>query len=216
MRTEGQKATKKRRVYQVAREFHISNEALLEFLQEHEFKLRNHMAPVTDVMYDLVCQNFMKEEEVASREPDYKKRILEKKVEEEARREAIRHEIDELLERSKVDEFEPVEIVERTIEVKKPKKSKKAEKKTEPEPVLSEEELAETAVQEAESGKGIKRGKGRKRSKEVTTEVEAVVDEVKESKVDEFNDGFWQRCKMISSEVKSLQVCEFADLVGEY
>lgn len=144
------------------------------------------MAPVTEAMYDLVCQNFMKEEEVASREPDYKKRLLEKKVEEEARREAIRHEIDELLERSKSDEFEPVEIVERKVELKKPKtkKVKEPQIEAEPEGDLKEERIAavEGEVEEAKAASGEK---ARKRGKkEKVAEVKAGEVEAKQKKAE--------------------------------
>lgn len=123
---------KKRRIYQVAKEFHVSNEALIDFLRLHHFKAQNIMSPVSEVMYEAVCQQYIKTEVDEEKEPDYRKRILEKREEERVRREAIQHEIDEVLERSKGTTFEPVEIVERkkkkvirrTQIVEKPKKIK--------------------------------------------------------------------------------------------
>jgi len=122
--TEKGKAAKKKRIYQVAKEFNMANEALIEFLATHQFKVRNHMAPVTDEMFDLVTKNFKRQEEVVEKPSDYRKKLEDKRHEEEARREAVRHEIDELLEMSRRDVFEPV----KTVEISQPKKpEKKAE-----------------------------------------------------------------------------------------
>jgi translation initiation factor IF-2 len=96
-----EKEIKKKRVYQVAKEFHISNEALISFLQDNKFKVRNHMAPLTNEMYDLVLQNFKKAEIDTEKDSDFRIRFQEKKKEEEARKRAIQQEIDEILELSK-------------------------------------------------------------------------------------------------------------------
>ncbi len=116
--------SKKKRIYQVAKEFHVSNEALIEFLEKYKYKIRNHMAPLDDEMYGLVNDNFQKVEVKAGKETDIRKRIQEKHDKEEARREAVRQEINEVLERSKEGVPEPTHIVERpTVKVSpKPKK----------------------------------------------------------------------------------------------
>lgn len=159
MKTDEKKVFKKKRVYQVAKEFCISNEALIDFLQQHNFKVRNHMALLNDVMYDIVRQNFMKEEIDVDKEPDFRKRIKEKREEEEARRQAIRHEIDEILERSKEDLFEPVEIIRRE-EVKKE--------------LVTEAETRETRVKKKfqEKAKKKKKGVSKKEGKEEKKVVE--------------------------------------------
>jgi len=113
--------SKKKRIYQVAKEFHISNEALIEFLTEQGFKIRNHMAPLTKAMLDLVENQFQRHEEEPVKETDFRKKLQEKKEEEEARKEAIRHEIDEILELSKTNYIDTLR--------KKPAKKKKAEEK---------------------------------------------------------------------------------------
>ena len=118
--------SKKKRIYQVAKEFHISNEALIEFLEKYHYKIRNHMAPLDDEMYTLVTQNFQKVEVKAGRETDIRKRIQEKHDKEEARREAVRQEINEILERSKEGVPEPTHVVERPT-IKKAPKSRKEE-----------------------------------------------------------------------------------------
>jgi translation initiation factor IF-2 len=122
---------KKRRVYQVAKEFHVSNEALIDFFHGNHYKCRNHMAPVTEEMYQAAVQEFGQKDIEVIRDSDIRRKLQEKKQEEEARREAIRHEIDEILERSKGDTFETVKVAPRPVAVEKESKEvvKPAEKK---------------------------------------------------------------------------------------
>ena len=44
----------KKRVFQVAREFNISNEALIEFLTGLNFDIRNHMSPISEEMLEKI------------------------------------------------------------------------------------------------------------------------------------------------------------------
>lgn len=167
MKTDAKKVLKKKRVYQVAKEFCISNEALIDFLQQNDFKVRNHMALLNDTMYEVVRQNFMKEEIDVDKEPDFRKRIKEKREEEEARRRAIRHEIDEILERSKEDLFEPVKIIRRE-ELKRERVSEaETRKKT-----RAEKKIQETAKKKK---KGVRK-KEVKEEKKVTEKREVDVE----------------------------------------
>ncbi len=119
-------SSKKKRVYQVAKEFHISNEALIEFLHSHNLKVRNHMALVTDAMHELLNKNFHKPEPETEKEPDFRKKIQEKRKEEEAHKHAIEQEILEVLEFSK-GEIPPAK------ETKKPVREKPEAAKAKPE-----------------------------------------------------------------------------------
>ncbi|MCD6117409.1 translation initiation factor IF-2 [bacterium] len=140
--------TSKKRVYSVAKEFNMSNETLIEFLHKQGVKVRNHMAPVSDEMYALINENFQRAEDLESKEPDFRKKIQEKKIEEEKRRETIREEINEILERSKGSELEPVSTTGKKRARKRSEEAaKKALKVTEPprekpkaEPVAQKEE----------------------------------------------------------------------------
>jgi len=167
------KTMKKKRIYQVAKEFNISNEALIDFLHDRNFKVRNHMAPLTDEMYAIVCQNYQKEDVETSKEPDYKRRIQEKREEEEARRQAVLHEIDEILERSKGDVFEPVEVISRTRERKKRKPKEEAV------PEVPVEAEAEEAVrEEVVEAKKEKKKKAKKEAEDVIAEKPAEEEKV--------------------------------------
>jgi translation initiation factor IF-2 len=134
--------SKKKRVYQVAKEFRISNETVIEFLESHKFKARNIMAPVTDEQYDLLCRHFHKEETEVQKEPDFRKKIQDKRREEEAHKQAIRQEIDEILEFSKGELPQEAEIKKQKPPRPEPRKPEAAVKKT----VKDEKETKAEAV----------------------------------------------------------------------
>ena len=123
---------KKKRVYQVAKEFHLSNEELIDFLKKHKFKVRNHMAPLDEKMIALVNENFQSADADVSREPDFRKRIQEKREEEEARRKAIRQEISEMFEYSKDDIYESLTHKEEERLAKEALEAEKKEKSAKP------------------------------------------------------------------------------------
>jgi len=104
-------AAKKKRVYQVAREFNVANETLIEFLKKNNFKVRNHMAPVSEKMYKAAIGQFTKDEEQPDKSSDFRKKIQEKHNIELARQAAVRHEIDEVLEMSKREVYTPAKTV---------------------------------------------------------------------------------------------------------
>jgi len=138
----------KKRVYSVAKEFSVSNETLIEFLHKQGFKVRNHMAPVSDEMYALINENFQRADETTTKEADFRKKLQEKKIEEEKRRETIREEINEILERSKGSDLEPVSTTaKKRARKRSEEEAKKAlkvsglpEKKQPVEPVVQEKE----------------------------------------------------------------------------
>lgn len=133
---------KKKRVYQVAKEFHLSNEELIDFLKKHKIKVRNHMAPLDEDVYALVNENFQSSETNGTKEADFRKKIIEKRVEEEARRNAIRQEISEMFEYSKEDIYESLahkEVVE-PQEVLSPQPVEEVVAVSEPEPPIQTQE----------------------------------------------------------------------------
>lgn len=101
MSNSQKKIDKKQRIYQVAKEFHLSNEELICFLKENKYRVRNHMSPISEKMYEFICSYFEQEETQAPIVSDYKKKLEEKKIEEEARKQAIQQEINDIIERSK-------------------------------------------------------------------------------------------------------------------
>ena len=76
----------KRRVFQVAREFNISIEALINFLESINFKVGSRMSQVTDEMYEEVQKEFSQETKVVTDNFDIKKELKEKRAIEAERR----------------------------------------------------------------------------------------------------------------------------------
>ncbi len=87
----------KRRVYQVAKEFNISIDALTNFLAKANFDVHSQMSPVTDEMYEEVSKKFSKDIKIVGVDSDIRQKLKEKKaVEEEKKRKELR-EYEEML-----------------------------------------------------------------------------------------------------------------------
>jgi len=181
--TDKDAKTKRKRVYQVAKEFHISNEALIDFLKAENIKVRNHMTPISDEMYQKACEHFELKDTDTGKEPDFRKRLKEKKEEDEARREVIRHEIDEILERSKGSEFEIVEVIPRVDvqPVEKDKKKKQGETKNESDITKDEKKHSDKVIRTIDLDKvdRVSKKKSVKDKKEAVSEKKEMVAEDK-------------------------------------
>jgi translation initiation factor IF-2 len=70
----------KRRVFQVAREFNVSIEALTVFLNELKFQVGSRMSQVTEEMYEEVRKEFSQDMKVATDDYDIKRELKEKKA----------------------------------------------------------------------------------------------------------------------------------------
>jgi len=79
---------KKKRVYEVAREFHLSSEALLEVLRGLKYEVKGHMSVVTEEMKTDIVKKFDQEKEAQKKELARKKKKLEERRKEERRRKA--------------------------------------------------------------------------------------------------------------------------------
>ena len=85
----------KRRIHQVAKEFNISNEALIEYLKGQHYNVKSLMTALTDEMYGKVLKKYQKEPSKQEEETEFRKQIREKKLEEEVNRTKARQAIDE-------------------------------------------------------------------------------------------------------------------------
>ncbi|MCG3117986.1 MAG: Elongation factor 4 [bacterium] len=88
----------KLRIHQVAKEVNISNETLISFLTKlnRGYDIRGPMTALTDEMYDEVLKKYRKEPEVQhSPDVEFRKRLRDKKAEEEKERERVRHDLEE-------------------------------------------------------------------------------------------------------------------------
>jgi len=86
----------KKRVFQVAREFNISNEALIDYLKKLDYDIRNHMSPLTDDAYIQVSDKFgEKALEQEGGEHEFRKRLRDKKAQEEEKKRHLQEELEQ-------------------------------------------------------------------------------------------------------------------------
>lgn len=84
----------KRRIYQVAKEFDISNDTLIQFLKMKSNEVRNHMSPISDELYQEIKEKYSKKQETVSNEFEFRRRIKEKNAEKASKQEAARRDLD--------------------------------------------------------------------------------------------------------------------------
>ncbi len=65
----------KKRVYEVAKDFHVSSEALISLLREMKFEIKSHMSVVTDEMFGKIKTKFEKQHQEAVKDIQKKKKI---------------------------------------------------------------------------------------------------------------------------------------------
>lgn len=86
----------KRRIFQVAKEFNISNDDLIGFLGRLNFAVHGPNTTVTEEMYDKVAEKYQKHLVVAAdAELDFRKRLKDRKAGEEEKKERLRKELEE-------------------------------------------------------------------------------------------------------------------------
>ena len=76
----------KRRIYQVAKEFDLSVEHLIQYLTKSGFDVRNQMTPMTDTMYEEVCKKFERQVTKVDDDYEFRKKLKEKKIQEETKK----------------------------------------------------------------------------------------------------------------------------------
>jgi len=82
-------------VHQVAKEFNISNEALIGFLTELDFSVQSPNAALTDEMYEQIVKKYRKEPAKKDADYEFRRQIRDKKLEEEKERAKARQELEE-------------------------------------------------------------------------------------------------------------------------
>jgi len=66
-----------KRVYQVAKEFHVSSVALISMLKELKYDIKSHMSIIDDDMYASIRKQFVKQKDEALKDIQKKKKISE-------------------------------------------------------------------------------------------------------------------------------------------
>lgn len=133
----------KKRVFQVAREFNISNEALIGFLLKLNIDVRNQMSPINEEAYGLVRNKFGIGVSSIDEKYEFRRKLQEKRDKEAVIKEAKKRKLEE---RIKVS----IEVAEEM-----PKLKKKAAK----EAAALAEAKKEAAAEAAETEKKVKKRK---------------------------------------------------------
>ncbi|MFQ5752278.1 MAG: translation initiation factor IF-2, partial [bacterium] len=137
--------SKKRRVFHIARELKISNEAVIDFLGKMDKSIRNQMSAVPDNLYDEIYKKYNKETVTVETTPGLRQRLKERQMLEELRRNKARMELEERLKfATKLAEERPKRIKEaKENEKKKQKKQEIEAKKAEELAKAAEEKIQE-------------------------------------------------------------------------
>ena len=160
---------KKLRVFHVARELNISNEAVIKFLGKKDKTIRNQMSSVSQELYEEICNEYSKEKPVSEAVSDFRQQIKEKHQLDEMRRNKARLELEERLRfATKLAEDRP-----------KLKKAREEERrKAEEEERIKQNLVAEKKRQDEKAAAA----KEAKAAQEITTEEFSVVDMISKAK----------------------------------
>lgn len=154
----------KKRVFQVAREFNISNEALIEFLKGHGYDIRNHMSPITEDAYAQVTSKYG-EQPVTSQDAnvEFRKRLRDRQAKEKADSQKAKEDLERRLRvASQLAEEKPKRRQQKPAEKEAPAKETRAQ----PEEAKPTKEAARetTPAPQAKAKEEVKRPE-RKRQK---------------------------------------------------
>ena len=97
-----------KRIYQVAKELNISHNRIIKFLEGIDVKVKNHMMPVDDKVYDSILLEFSKE-----------KKQVERKLKERARKAIVETKDVETKENKNINPTIDTEVIEEVVKVKK-------------------------------------------------------------------------------------------------
>jgi translation initiation factor IF-2 len=142
----------KRRIYELAKDYKISSDALLAILRELGFDIKSHMSVVDSKMQAAVEEKFQKEKEAVKKEYALKKERLEQRKEAEESKEKIQEKELKLKRKEELRELE-----KKKLEIKRKKPKPASQKK-----VIDQKEIEESVkktLTEIEAAKGVKRYK---------------------------------------------------------
>jgi|Deesub1362B_J571_1020462.scaffolds.fasta_scaffold01132_3 translation initiation factor IF-2 len=162
-KTTAARVGKKRRIYQVAKEFHVSIESIVEFLQGLGYEVKNQMSQVSEEMYEKIVERFGRQkggEEILTEDDEIRRKILERERKEQERLELIRREIEELA------ETKPLSLEEVQRKTEEEAKERRERERKEKERLEKERRAAEKARKEEEEKLRRKREEEEKRKKE--------------------------------------------------
>ena len=201
----------KRRVFQVAREFNVSIEALTVFFNGLKFQVGSRMSQVTDEMYEEVQKEFSLDMKVASDDYDIKKELKEKKAVEAEKKKKELIEFEKRVEISATVMTESIErrkkAAEDKVTAKQARKIKAEDEAKEKLKKKVEKETIEAKEVEAAKIEAVSRKEKTKEKKEVeAAKIEAVSrkEKTKEKKeVEKKDEGAKRVIRKIDEKIKA-------------
>jgi translation initiation factor IF-2 len=156
-----------KRVYQVAKDYNISSDALLSMLKELGFSVKSHMSVVEEKMLRAIEDKFIKEKEELKKEDVLKRKKLEereKMVEERYREESVKEKL----------KLRDTDIKKKEEFISFEKRRKGKFKKIKPERKVDQKEVEESVKKTLAQIDGLKRQKRYKKRErdEIAEEVE--------------------------------------------
>lgn len=157
----------KRRIYEVAKQFKVSSEALVSLLKTLNYDVRSHMSVVDDKMVADIRKKFEQQKEEVKKRDERKR----EKHEEIARKEEKEKDVKKKRRREKSKK-------------RTPRIAQKRRKRRQPKPTIDKQEVAESVKRTLASMEGRKPGRRRRKKADKGGEVE--VEEGKVVRVSEF------------------------------
>ncbi len=104
----------KKRIYEVAKEFHVSSEALISMLKDQRFSVKSHMSVVDDKMYGSIKKQFEKQKTKALKDIKKKEKISEA-IDKKSTSEEIKKTAPPKLTKKKKRPFKPIKHPENQL-----------------------------------------------------------------------------------------------------
>ncbi len=183
--------SKKRRVYHIARELNISNEAVIEFLGKRDKSISTQMSAVPNELYDEICKEYNQDSVAVDEGQDFRQRLKERKILDELRKNKARMELEERIryatqlaterpkkprETQEAEQREPKKVEKDAPVDKKPEEKEvpaKEVKEEEPDEELSVVELISKAKKEYDKRRKAAEERQKKTTKPPKEEPEA-------------------------------------------
>ena len=131
----------KKRVFQVARELNISNEALIAFLMGLNYDIRNHMSPLTDEAYEQAVDQYSETSvpEKVDKEYEFRKKLRDKQEIEEKKTKEAKENLERRIRYARELAEEKPKLKQKKAAIVTPEEKPVEEKKIEQPPVVEQE-----------------------------------------------------------------------------
>jgi translation initiation factor IF-2 len=175
----------KRRVFKIARELNLSNEAVINFLAKFDGSIQNQMSAVSDELYEEICKKYKKDAAPLDITQEFRQRLKEKKILDELRRKKARMELEKrLLVATQLAEERPKKLKETKEQKLRKKKEEEPKVEKAPKTTIEVQEIVEEAPsvverisrakKEIDKKKKLEAVQKEKKAEELAEEVEVI------------------------------------------